>query len=76
MLSGIRPGDRVVADALLLENTAGPVTGHDDPDALVDFALNNRFLILAAAALLTGLGRDLVPQSAGGSLSRRGQQLR
>ena len=43
---------------------------------LVDFALNNRFLVLAVALLLLDLGRDLVPQSAGGSLSGRREQLR
>ena len=40
---------------------------------LVDFALNNRFVVLSMAILLFIWGADLVPQSAGRSLSRRCQ---
>ena len=43
---------------------------------VVDFALKNRFLILAVAVLLFVWGSDLVSQSAGRCLSRRGGQLR
>ncbi len=40
---------------------------------LVDFALENRFLVFAAAILLFIWGGDRVPQSPRGSLSRRRQ---
>ena len=43
---------------------------------LVDFALNNRFMILALTILLFVWGAILFPQSAGGGVSRRRQQLR
>ena len=44
--------------------------------ALVDFALNNRFLVLAAAHSPLFVGRYLVSQAAGRSVPRRRQQLR
>ena len=40
---------------------------------LVDFALNNRFLVLAAGVAAVRLGRDLVPSASRGSLSGRRQ---
>jgi hypothetical protein len=43
---------------------------------VVDFALNNRFDRSGNRVVAARLGRDLIPQPAGGSLSRRGEQLR
>ena len=44
--------------------------------ALVDFALNNRFVVLARRPAAARLGRDLVPQPAGRGVSRHRRQLR
>ena len=55
---------------------AGSYAGGAMIRRLVDFALENRFLVLAAASPVVCLGCSFLPSASGRSLSGRGEQLR
>ncbi len=57
IVSGIKPGDQVVSNALALQNTVEQVTMIR---RVVDFALNNRLLVLALALSALRRGHRLV----------------